>query len=143
MKQRLAKTTLAAMAFLCANGLAWGQQQSVDLGKREYDSNCAGCHGPTGKGDGTYLPYLTKTPTDLTTLAKANNGVFPYQKAYEIIDGRQTVAAHGPRDMPIWGADYLSQSPKDWDSVMVFDRELYVRARIAALLDYLNRLQVK
>ena len=26
----------------------------LDIGKSEYDSACAVCHGPTGKGDGPF-----------------------------------------------------------------------------------------
>jgi len=140
VKPRLARATLATISLLCASGLALAQQ-NVDFGKREYDSNCAGCHGPKGKGDGAYAAYLTKTPTDLTILAKTNGGVFPYQKVYETIDGRHAVAAHGPRDMPIWGADYLRQAPVE--SVVFFDPEVFVRSRIWALIDYINRLQQK
>jgi hypothetical protein len=95
----------------------------------------------SGKGDGPYQPYLTRTAPSLVGLAKANGGVFPYQRVYEVIDGRKEVGAHGPRDMPIWGADYLQKAPKDWISAMPFDQEMYVRARIMALIDYIGRLQ--
>ena len=30
-------------------------------------------------------------------------GVFPIGRLYEVIDGRGTVAVHGPRDMLVWG----------------------------------------
>jgi hypothetical protein len=36
-------------------------------------------------------------------LAQENQGVFPYRRVYEIIDGTSQVAGHGTRDMPVWG----------------------------------------
>jgi hypothetical protein len=44
--------------------------------------------------------------------------------------------------MPIWGADYLTRYASDYADVP-YDPESYVRTRIAALVDYLNRIQVK
>lgn len=131
---------LTGLIMICASGFAAGQAK-LDFGKREYDSNCANCHGPKGKGDGVYKGFLNKSPTDLTTLAKQNNGVFPVQRVYEVIDGRKEVGAHG-RDMPIWGADYKGKAAGDFMDIP-YDPELYVRTRINALIDYLNRLQTK
>ena len=80
-----------------------------ELGKQEFESKCAACHGLSGKGDG---PQSTVTrPADLTVLAKNNGGVFPTRRVYEIIDGRQDVAAHGPRTMPIWGRYFQVGAP--------------------------------
>jgi hypothetical protein len=45
-------------------------------------------------------------------------------------------------DMPIWGADYLLKYAADYADVP-YDPEAYVRTRIVALVDYLNRIQVK
>lgn len=142
MQRLLVGVALAGAAALVASGAAMAQQQKTDFGKREYDSKCATCHGVKGKGDGPYKPFLTKSPTDLTVLSKANKGVFPYQKVYETIDGRQAVAAHGPRDMPIWGADYLGQAAGYYMDVP-YDPEAFVRTRITALIDYIYRFQAK
>lgn len=142
---KAARFLVGAVLFSLAGvwgSAAWAQQGKLDFGKREYDSNCAACHGMTGKGDGHYKPYLTKSPPDVTILAKANNGVFPYQRVYEVIDGRQALAGHGPRDMPVWGSDYLEKSRTDYIDVP-YDPEAYVRTRIVALIDYLHRLQAK
>jgi mono/diheme cytochrome c family protein len=140
----LFRVAFAALAMLLASGvaLAQGRQGKSDFGKREWDSNCAGCHGATGKGDGPYKPYLTKSPTDLTILSKANKGVFPYDHVYQVVDGRKGIEAHGSRDMPIWGADYLSKAAGDYMDVP-YDAELYVRTRILALVEYIYRLQAK
>lgn len=117
-------------------------QSKFDFGKREYESNCASCHGIKGKGDGPYKPYLQAIAADLTVLAKKNGGVFPFARVYEVIDGRNEVKFHGPRDMPVWGADYLVKSAEYYADVP-YDPELFVRTRIVALVDYINRLQIK
>jgi mono/diheme cytochrome c family protein len=133
---------LIAAVVLGAPGAAWAQARNADFGKREYDANCAGCHGPKGWGDGPFKIYLAVTIPDIAVLASKNNGVFPYQRVYEVIDGRRDVAAHGPRTMPIWGPDYLAQAPLARMDI-AYDPEAYVRARITALVDYIYRLQVK
>ena len=140
----LIKAVVAALAMLLGSGvaLAQGKRANTDFGKREWDSNCAGCHGATGKGDGPYKPYLNKSPTDLSILSRSNKGVFPFDQVYQVVDGRKDVQAHGSRDMPIWGADYLARSAGDYMDVP-YDPEVYVRTRILALVDYIYRLQVK
>lgn len=134
---------IAAAAFVGASGSALAQAKpKFDFGKREYDSNCANCHGATGKGDGPFKPYLTRSPTDLTKLAKTNQGIFPFYQLVSVIDGRNLPPGHGERDMPIWGADYLAKSAGDYMDVP-YDPEAYVRTRILALAEYIARLQEK
>ncbi len=127
----------AAALFACAGVLA---QQKMDLGKREYDNNCAVCHGRDGKGNGPYVELLKRSPPDLTTMAKRNGGVFPVAKSYEVIEGAGP--GHGTRDMPIWGMDYSVKAAEYYVDVP-YDREAFVRGRILSLIEYLNRLQVK
>jgi len=134
--------TVAGFVLAMFSGTLLAQQpQPFDVGRIEYESNCAVCHGLEGKGDGPYRPFLTKTPANLTGLAKANGGVFPVQRMYELIDGRLEVAAHGPREMPIWGNEYRAQAATQ--PGITYQPEAYVRARIIALIEYLNRLQVR
>jgi mono/diheme cytochrome c family protein len=112
-----------------------------ELGKQEFESKCAACHGLSGKGDG---PQATVTrPANLTVLAKNNGGVFPTQRVYEIIDGRRDVAAHGPRTMPVWGRFFQVGVPDVPDGAAgTFDyRETTVHDRIQAVIDYLVQLQ--
>jgi mono/diheme cytochrome c family protein len=150
MKRTRMLTALAGAALVLTPLLATAQKP-FDLGKREYESNCAVCHGATGKGDGPYMKYLAyigKGVGDLTLIAKRNGGAFPFQRVYEQIDGTQDVVeVHGPRDMPIWGKDYGRQArdayPEESYAFSRHDLELYTRTRILALTDYLNRIQVK
>jgi mono/diheme cytochrome c family protein len=135
---------IAAVAGVIGVGQPWAAfgQQKVDLGKREYDANCAICHGPKGKGDGPWAGYGKEIVSDITGLAKKNNGVFPFARVYEFIDGTQVVKAHGTREMPIWGQDYKVKGAEYYMEVP-YDPEMYVRARILALTEYVYRLQAK
>ncbi|HSN80505.1 MAG TPA: cytochrome c [Rhodoferax sp.] len=112
-------------------------QTSFDFGKNEYQASCASCHGVTAKGDGAVSRFLMKAPSDLTMMAKRNGGAFPYQYAWEVIDGRKSaeIGVHGSRDMPVWGYIYRSEDTQPAD--------LHARNRIGSLLDYLVRIQVK
>lgn len=112
----------------------------IDVGKQEYEANCAACHGPSGKGNGHYAEILKVPVPDMTMLSKNNNGVFPFARVYEVIDGRHQVRAHGTKEMPIWGADYRTIGDPFHGS---YAPEAVVAGRILALIDYLYRLQVK
>lgn len=73
---------------------------------------------------------------DLTKLSEANDGRFPRQTAYEVIDGRKRFSAHFIGDMPVWGLKY--QDPNAGAA-----SEAKVRRRISALVDYIESLQAK
>ena len=135
---------LALMAGVSSFALA-GEKKPIDIGKKEYDNSCAFCHGKDGKGTGAINDLLKKAPTDLTTLAKKNDGVFPVEHIYAVIDGRAVVKAHGDRDMPAWGNRYSKETSKAAEYYMdvPYDMEMYTRSRILALIDYLSRIQVK
>jgi mono/diheme cytochrome c family protein len=131
----------ALLGVLLVSGTAFAQTRP-DLGKREFDTNCAMCHGLDGTGGGVMSTYLNRQPTNLTTLAKANGGILPMARMYEVIDGARDVPAHGTREMPAWGNDYRVQAASYYTDVP-YDPEMFVRTRILALLDYINHLQVK
>jgi len=111
---------------------ACASAQDIDTGKMEYRSSCAACHGVDAKGDGPVSKELKTHPADLTVLAKNNNGVFPHDKVYQIIDGRNaTITSHGTREMPVWG--YRFGPPQAFR----------LKNRIMAVIDYLNSIQEK
>jgi mono/diheme cytochrome c family protein len=125
--------------------------EDVDIGKSEFRSSCASCHGTDGKGKGPVSEQLKAPPSDLTMLAKNNNGVFPTNAVYETILGSKTVAAHGTREMPIWGERFNpivdlphTVDPSYWKMAGPEQSpEVVVRTRILAVIDYLNRIQQK
>jgi hypothetical protein len=115
----------------------------LDVGKMQYDSSCAVCHGSAGKGDGPLKSQLVSRVTDLTVLAKNNSGVFPFDRVYQIIDGRQEIKAHGPREMPIWGRAFNMQTSIFFENYPAYDIESSARSRVLSLIEYVYRLQAK
>lgn len=103
MNRRALAAAFAAPLVLSSGAVARARSE---MGRIEYESNCIGCHGPKGKGDGPYNEFLRVKVPDLTVVAKNNNGVFPGVRRYEIIDGRIMVKGHGAAQMPIWGNFY-------------------------------------
>lgn len=131
----------AALAVLAAGPLGAWAAEKMDVGKREYANSCSVCHGSNLK-TGAYVEFLKVTPPDLTQLSKKNGGVFPFERVYRVIDGREVVKGHGTREMPIWGQRFSVEGASDYDDYP-FDAEALVRGRILALIDYLNRMQAK
>jgi hypothetical protein len=130
---------LVAILLAIFAGVTLGQVRS-ELGKREYMSKCAVCHGLTGKGDGSYFELLKTRVPDITTITERNKGVFPAERMFQIIDGREMPKAHGTREMPIWGQEYLVKA-SEYYGESPYDPEVYVRVRILSLIDYLYTLQ--
>jgi cytochrome c1 len=143
MKKPTIKMTVSAVALSVICGVTWAQapSQRSDFGKREFETNCVSCHGIGGKGNGPIVDLLKRSPPDLTQLAKKNQGVFPMDRMYEVIDGAN-VPSHGSRDMPIWGRDYRVKDAEYYMETP-YNAEALVRGRILALLEYINRLQVR
>jgi len=73
-----------------------------------FDTYCAVCHGKDGTGTGPAAKSLTKAPADLTKIAARNGGTFPEVHVKRYIEGLDEVAAHGTRDMPMWGGLFSS-----------------------------------
>lgn len=75
--------------------------RTVD-GATIFRNYCASCHGADGKGHGPVAPALRVNLPDLTRLTRAG-GEFPTARVRKIIEGEQNPAAHGSREMPVWG----------------------------------------
>ena len=135
------RTAIAVVtAVLIALPTIGAAEKKIDVGKREFDANCAVCHGLQGRGDGPLAGLIEQHAANLTVLAKNNGGVFPLTRVYEYIEGQKATKAHGTRDMPIWGREYQIKAAEYYVDVP-YDAESYVRARILALAEYINRLQ--
>jgi mono/diheme cytochrome c family protein len=122
---------LLVVLLVGAMAVAAQQAELIARGKVTYRIYCQNCHGDTAKGDGRVAQWLTVKPTDLTLITKANEGTFPFDRVYRIIDGREEVAGHGLRDMPIWGQLFLETS----------GNEDHVRGKILQLIEYLKSIQ--
>lgn len=132
---------LPLAAALCTTTTLALAQAKTDMGKREFEANCAACHGVSGKGNGPLNELLRRSASDLTQLQKKNGGVFPVARAYQIIEGGG-VPEHGPSDMPVWGREYSVKAAEFYMDVP-YNQEAYVRTRILSLIEYLSRLQAK
>jgi mono/diheme cytochrome c family protein len=128
-----------ALTFQLAVG-AFARADDPHLGVIEYEISCMPCHGVDGHGDGRRAKSLKTVPADLTKIAKLNNGEFPSGKIAEIIDGRAIVAAHGHREMPVWGERYRMPTEANESPAEIEQR---ARTQIAALVRYLKTIQEK
>jgi mono/diheme cytochrome c family protein len=124
--------------WLLAGALLYGSaaaRAAEPTGDQLFAANCASCHGADGEGGGPAANTINIAPPNLRTLAKRNAGQFPRDAVESYIDGRKELESHGDRLMPVWG-DFL-QMPSDKDS------QDPVRQRIAALADFIERLQYR
>ncbi len=131
---------LVVVAAVTLLGLPRGEAtaQEMSYGQAEYLNSCVACHGPDGKGDGPLADELMKRPADLTRLSEKNEGRFPYSRVFAVIDGRYVVPAHGERDMPVWGRQFLE------DDIKVYGPsggEIVTTERIHELAGYVESLQ--
>jgi len=112
------------------------RSQPIASGKEAFGEYCASCHGETGEGDGPAAGALSKPPADLRRIAARRGGVFPKFEVQRIIDGRDPIVAHGPRDMPIWGHDFsLTEAPG-------LAHEGEARGQIQLIVEYLESIQI-
>ena len=121
-------------------------QQVADIGKELFRIHCAVCHGIDGKGNGPIVGWLKKPAADLTKIQENNKGVFPFDRVYEVIDGREAIGAHGPREMPVWGTTFDREEMAKMGAGMFVTKpnfESVVRGRIVALIGYVYSLQAK
>lgn len=109
-------------------------------GEHDFNMYCGSCHGESGKGDGRVAVRLEKKPADLTMLTQ-RYGEFPRDKVAEFIDGRADVAAHGQRDMPVWGKWFTLEATEGLGGAE--GDAATVKRRIDNVVNYIETLQVK
>jgi mono/diheme cytochrome c family protein len=105
----------------------------IASGKRTYRRLCASCHGDEGRGDGPAVSALAAAPPDLTTIAARRDG-FDRDAVAERIEGR-SLAAHGTRAMPVWGARLSAEYQR------YPERDELVGATLGSVVTYLESLQ--
>jgi mono/diheme cytochrome c family protein len=132
-------STMAGFVLLLAPTIALAASQAdhedVARGRSDYLRLCASCHGVTGDGRGPVASVLRRPPADLRHLGERYGVPLQADRVAAFIDGRADVAAHGPRDMPVWG-ERFSDVQVDGKTAQEVARE-----RIAALIAYLNSIQ--
>jgi hypothetical protein len=130
---------IIALALQLGGGIS-ARGDDPHLGIIEYEISCMPCHGVDGRGHGRLANTLRSAPADLTRIAKSNNGKFPFNEVADVIDGRAIVAAHGEREMPVWGDRYRKRIEPSESAATIEQR---ARAQIAALVRYLETIQGK
>ncbi|MEO0818923.1 MAG: cytochrome c [Pseudomonadota bacterium] len=139
----ISATLLLAGAATCLPGQALGSDRLVAAGEREFAQQCAVCHGTDGKGEGPLASILTVAPADLTVLSAGNDGHFPFERAYRIIDGRAPVKGHGGSEMPVWGNEYNRLAVEEYrQRIGPYEAENVVAGKILSLVMYLITIQI-
>lgn len=131
---------LLFVAWPRLSGDVYGQTDDEHLGLTEYEIACIPCHGIDGRGHGEAANSLKTVPSDLTVLSRSNNGEFPRSRIIKQIDVRAMVAAHGQREMPVWGNRYR-RNAFPGESRNDFDQR--ARLQIEALAGYIKSIQVR
>ncbi|WP_254813690.1 cytochrome c [Rhodovulum sp. ES.010] len=140
--------TLAGLCLCLAPAVAPAQSSdmaaraaAIEAGKQEYMLACAGCHEDSGKWDGPIAAMLEIETPDLTRISERMGGTFPVGNTLLLIDGRETLRAHGG-EMPVWGDRFLAaaQDRAGPDATAV-DAELAGLGRTLALVYYLESIQ--
>jgi len=103
-------------------------------GQEMYASYCAVCHGANATGNGPAQSALKIQATDLTTLAQKNGGKYPGLHVSSVLRGDAELAAHGSKDMPVWGPLFRNMSQ---------GHDAEVQQRIANINAYIESLQKK
>lgn len=146
---RPTREALATLALLLGAGAASGptahaqglQAANTDwtaTGRDLYVRYCASCHGTSARGDGPVADVLSVRPADLTGLAARYGRPLPTEQLAGYVDGRADVAAHGPRQMPVWGERlYAGAQPGPASDQLESAR----RGSIELILLYLESIQ--
>ena len=121
-------------AFGVALVLSTPASAAEDTGARLYFNHCAACHGDDAEGTGPVAASMRVTVPNLRTLAQRNGGVFPVEAVTAYVDGRDMKAAHGDRQMPVWGDVF-----RTGDAAGAADRA--ARERVAAVVKFLEVIQ--
>jgi mono/diheme cytochrome c family protein len=123
---------LAALSLVLAAGAAGAAEP---VGSELFLNHCAACHGANGEGGGPVAAVMQVTVPNLRTLAQRNGGTFPADAVRAYIDGREIKAAHGDRQMPVWGDVF--RGPEQATA------ERTVRRRITALVEFVKEIQYR
>lgn len=106
-------------------------------GAQVYAENCAVCHGAAARGDGELSGVLASKPSDLTLIARRNDGELPVSAVLSQIDGYgQNASARAA--MPEFGAMFEGDLvPVETDDGVMTPTP----RQLAALLVYLESIQ--
>jgi mono/diheme cytochrome c family protein len=107
---------------------------AAGTGEEMYFAYCAECHGRDGKGGRPTAVTFGAVAPNLTTLAKKNDGRFPYAVVKDAIRGEDHGELYAAGQMPPWGLlfRYVGSGGRS-----------EVEMRINRLTEYIRSLQEK
>jgi mono/diheme cytochrome c family protein len=136
--------TLLACSGVPRNSEGWVRRSAqseerarIQLGGELFLGYCASCHGGDARGQGPVAPMLKVPPADLTRIALRRGGHFEPSEVAAFIDGRTDVAAHGRREMPVWGRVY-----DDRNENVMSEETLLSPEMISRIIAWLESVQV-
>jgi mono/diheme cytochrome c family protein len=100
-------------------------------GRALFEAYCASCHGRDGRGGGPAVAALKLVPPDLTVIGKTSGGQFPRELVEAFVTGDRETAAHGSKEMPVWGPIFSWLDPAAAKN----------RVRISNIVDYIESMQ--
>ena len=123
--------TLLFLSQACNQGPPEGSRAKQAMrGAEIFKVQCSPCHG-MGAVTATVDTLQTPAP-DLTKINERwGTSEFPIGAIARFIDGRKEVAAHGPREMPVWGEVYKAEGLNEDE----------IRGRKGELIAYLMSIQ--
>jgi hypothetical protein len=133
IRRSLPSTVIFATIFLLVVLGAGTSAVGQSTGKHDFEHLCAPCHGSDGTGKGRDLTEAN--PPDLTDISLKNNGKFPFDNVYRMVDGREMLKSHERFAMPFWGT-YLKEHG-------ALESEAAVKQRITEIVRYVETLQKK
>ena len=134
---------LALGAFLLGSALPLHAEEVSNeaiSGEKDFNMYCASCHGEDGKGNGPKAFGLSNPVPDLTTLS-FRYGSFPRERLEKLIDGREPIAGHGDREMPVWGVWFKEEAAAELGGAE--GDEGSVKRRVDNLIAFIEGLQAE
>lgn len=128
---------LFVLSALLFSVTAPARGDDIAQGREFFLRYCAACHGESGDGRGPVAGVLKDQPADLRKLGASYGMPLPAARLARFIDGRDVVAAHGTRTMPVWGERF----PEIYEAKGSPEGDL--PSRIAKIIVYLNSIQEK
>lgn len=128
---------LSLIMTSCNNEPKNPRGEQIERGKALFTEYCTSCHGEDARGK--LIDTLSVQPANLRLIQKMHRSAeFPIAEVARVIDGRKLVAAHGAREMPVWG-DIFRQEGLFEEGQEITEEQL--KGKLADIIAYLMAIQ--